>query len=90
MSWTVRFSGTAEKYYKRLDSNLRKRVSDSLKALSALENPLTHPQVRPLVGKLKGFYRLRIGKHRVIFSLLEETKTIAVVNIYPRGEAYKD
>jgi len=52
------------------------------------ENPLENPQVKALTGELKGFYRLRIGNYRIIFSLLPKEKIIALVNIFPRGNAY--
>lgn len=52
------------------------------------ENPLDHKDVKPLTADLGGFYRLRIGGYRVIFSVVKEKKIIAVVNIVPRGEAY--
>ena len=45
--------------------------------------------MKPLTGQLKGFYRLRVGDFRVIFSILVDKKIIAVVNIVPRGDAYK-
>lgn len=88
MSWTIRVSSNAEKYYRKLDRKLRKRIKNALVTLSQYEKPLEHPQVKPLTGNLKGFYRLRIGNYRIIFGLLEESKIIAVVNIFPRGDAY--
>lgn len=88
MSWTIRISSNAEKYYQKLDKNLRKRIKKGLLALSQHEKPLEHLQVKALTADLKGFYRLRIGNYRVIFALLEKEKTIAVVNIFPRGNAY--
>lgn len=88
MSWKIRVSSDAEKYYRKLDKKLRKRIRDSLFNLSERENPLEHPQVKALTGDLRGFYRLRVGNYRIIFALVEESKMIAVVNIFPRGDAY--
>jgi len=89
MSWTIKLSSRAVKQYEKLDKPTRKRIKSALKELENLKNPLEHRQVKPLVGKLKGFYRLRVGNYRVIFSVLKEEKTIAVVYISPRGDAYK-
>ena len=89
MSWTIKVSSRAEKYYKRLDKKTRKRFKKELMALAEYDNPVDHEQVRPLTGDLKGFYRLRIGDYRIVFSIIEETRTIAVVNIAPRGDVYK-
>lgn len=89
MNWTVKLSSKAEKYYLRLDTDIRGRIKRELVTLSEHENPLQHAQVKPLVGELRGFCRLRVGPYRVIFSLLKDEHTIAVVNIVPRGEAYR-
>jgi mRNA-degrading endonuclease RelE of RelBE toxin-antitoxin system len=63
-------------------------VKKELSVLSEFDNPADHQDVKPLTGKLKGFYRLRVGKYPGIFSLLKETKTLAVVAIAPRGDVY--
>lgn len=88
MSWSIRVSSTAEKYFKKLDKKLQRKIKDKLRALSGQQNSLENPQVRALTGELKGFYRLRVGDYRIIFALLKEEKVIAVVNILPRADAY--
>ena len=88
MSWTIKVSSHAERYFKKLDKKLRQRLKKELTALGGCENPMDHKDVKPLTGDLRGFYRLRIGGYRVIFSVLKEQKVIAVVNIVPRGDAY--
>ena len=88
MNWTIKVSTNAEKYYKKLDKKLKKRIKNHLKEISTYYNPLDYAQVRPLTGELRGFYRLRIGNYRIVFSLIQEDKVIAVVNIVPRGDAY--
>jgi len=88
MSWSIRVSSIAEKYFKRLDKKLQRKIKEKLLALSRQQNPLENVQVRVLTGELKGFYRLRIGDYRIIFALLEEEKVIAIINILPRGDAY--
>ena len=88
MSWTIKISSVAEKYYKTLDKKLRKRIKQNILLLSQYENPLEISQIKVLAGDLKGFHRLRIGNYRVVFALLEKERIIAVVNIFPRGKAY--
>ncbi len=88
MSWTVKLSSVSEKHFKKLDANLRKRLLEEIRDLTELEYPAKHPQVRALTGDLKKYFRLRVGRYRVIFALLKEEKIIAVVNIAPRGDAY--
>ena len=85
MTWRIRITASAEKYYNKLDGRLRKRIKDKLIELSHAENPLEHPQIRQLTGNLKEFHRLRIGDYRIIFSLLKDSHTISVVHIIHRG-----
>jgi mRNA interferase RelE/StbE len=87
--WQVKLSSTAEKYYNRLTTQTRQRVKKELEELSDWGNPLEHQSVKRLTGELKGFFRVRVGKYRIVFAILEETRTIAVVNIAPRGNVYK-
>jgi len=89
MNWTIRLSSQAEKYYRKLPKPIRQKTRESLNALGTQSNPLLHKDALPLSGELRGFYRLRVGSYRVIFRLVEEERTIAVVNFYPRGDAYK-
>lgn len=89
MSWTVKFSSISEKHFKKFDAKLRTRLLNELRNLSQSEHPIQHPQVRALTGDFKDFFRLRIGRYRVVFALLSKEKIIAVVNIVPRGDAYK-
>jgi mRNA interferase RelE/StbE len=88
MSWKVEVKPTAEKYYVKLDKKMRKRVRESLLELEKSENPLSHPNVRPLTGKLEGDYRLRIGDLRILFTPDKDAKMIYVFAILPRGDAY--
>ena len=88
-SWTIRVSSKAEKYFTKLSKSTKDSIRAELTLLSAYENPLQHPDARPLLGPLKGMHRLRVGKYRVVFAVLEKERIIAVVNIAPRGDVYK-
>lgn len=89
MTWQIRLSSTAAKYYNRLTPQTKQRVKKELEVLSGLENPLEHQSLKPLTGDLRRFCRLRVGKYRIVFAILEDDRTIAVVNIAPRGNVYK-
>jgi mRNA interferase RelE/StbE len=87
-SWSVEFSNSALKDLERSGKLVSLRILDSLKDLSNYENPLRHKDVRALEGKLRAFYRFRVGEYRVIFELDPETKRIGVLAVVPRGKAY--
>ena len=88
MSFRIEIKPSAEKQYRRLDRKLRRRIKAALEELEREESPLSHPQVRPLTGKLKGDYRLRVGDWRVLFTPDHDARLIYVYAILPRGEAY--
>jgi mRNA interferase RelE/StbE len=87
-NWRVELSKDAIKYLKKLDKSTSQRILDSLVRLEKTENLLLHKDVRPLAGKLRGFYRLRVGTLRMIFELDNIKKRIGVHVIAPRGNAY--
>jgi mRNA-degrading endonuclease RelE of RelBE toxin-antitoxin system len=89
MNWTIKLSSQAEKHFRRLPKSIRLRVASALAELGALSYPTFHKDVLSLSGELQEYHRLRVGEYRVIFRVLKVDKIIAVVGIYPRGDAYK-
>lgn len=89
MSWTIELKPSAEKSFRKLSKDMRKRVRDGLMQLEQSEDPFHHSGVKALLGTLKGDYRLRIGDWRILFTPDFEHKMIYVYAIIPRGDAYK-
>ena len=88
MGWKIEVKPTAEKYYLRLGRNTRKRMIQALRELEDTKEPLSHTNVRALTGKLRGDYRLRVGKWRILFTPDKEKRMIYVYAILPRGDVY--
>ncbi len=86
--WSVELSKSALKHLKKINKNSSLRILNNLEQLERMENPLLHKDVRPLIGKLRGFYRLRITDYRILFELDSEKKRIGVHIIVSRGSAY--
>ncbi|UCC38950.1 MAG: type II toxin-antitoxin system RelE/ParE family toxin [Candidatus Aminicenantes bacterium] len=87
-NWRVELSKYALKYLKRLEKKTSQRILNNLEELEKVENPILHKNVRPLAGKLRGFYRLRVGEFRIIFELDRTNKRIGVHLIVTHGDAY--
>jgi mRNA interferase RelE/StbE len=87
-NWKLELSKDSLKYLEKLGKGGGLRILDRLDELSRTENPIFHKDVRPLAGKLKGFYRLRIGDLRVIFEIDWTEKRVGVLAVVPRGNAY--
>jgi mRNA interferase RelE/StbE len=88
-NWTIRVSSKAEKYLVKLSKSTKDSIKAELTALSTYEKPLQHPDAKPLLGPLKGMNRLKAGKYRIVFTVLEKERIISVVNIAPHGDVYK-
>ena len=68
MSWEYRFSKLAIKQIKAIAPNHQRRIKQALDIL--VNNPyLKNNNIKVLTGELKGYYRLRIGRYRVVYSL---------------------
>ncbi len=87
-SWSVELSKSVLKALQRLDKTASLRVLDGLGELGEAENPLRYKDVRSLEGKLKGYYRLRIGEYRAIFELDPRYRRIGVLAVITRGKGY--
>jgi mRNA interferase RelE/StbE len=81
--WVLDYAGRAEKDVSRLDPPMRRRV---LAALGKLAADPHAGQLRKLTGSPES--KLRVGDWRILVTLDEETKTIQVVRVLPRGRAY--
>jgi len=88
MNWRIEIKPSAEKQYLKLDKKIRKRVKDVLLDLEAQGNPLLHPRIRPLTGKLKGDFRVRVGDWRILLTPDRDQKVLQVYAFLPRGGLY--
>ena len=88
MSWRIEVKPSAEKQYLKLDKPTRRRIKEALRELQDAEQPLQHPRVRPLTGKLKGDCRVRVGGWRLLLTPDRESRVLYVYAILPRGGAY--
>ena len=78
----IEFSKRAVKDYKKIPSDYKALIDSALLKLS---NGLP-ADIKPVIGE-KDIYRLRIGKYRVLFMIIQET--LLVTKIGPRGDIYK-
>jgi len=87
--WKINYSEEFLKQIKKIDSNKQKIIISKIEELSNLERPFPQPAVRRLVGKLKGFFRLRVGALRIIFKVSLKGKEINIYTVLHRRNAYK-
>jgi mRNA interferase RelE/StbE len=81
MSFEIVFSTRAIQYLQRVDKPVR------IEILKKIQQITENPEVgKPLTNKLKGCYRIRIGKHRVIYTV--DKKIINITKIGHRKDVY--
>jgi len=77
----------AEKTFARADVTLAKKLARGFESLEV--NPLRHPNIKPLVGPLKGLLRFRVGDYRIVYQIDVRSEIVYVVRIAHRKEAYE-
>ena len=78
----ITYSKTALSYLQKLDKKTKKRIFEAIHRL-----PGKGDIIKMKGQKIQNIFRLRVGSYRIIF--LMEKELIKVLDIAPRGEAYK-
>jgi mRNA interferase RelE/StbE len=90
----IKFRKQAIKFLEKCSPQEVENIRISIKLITlAIEEqgiiPFTQLDIKKMKGDWKGFYRLRIGKNRVIFTVDFNSKDITVYAIGARGNIYK-
>lgn len=83
--YKILFKESAEKDLKKIPKTLLKNI---IRKISALENNPYHYGYVKLSGS-EGFYRIRTGDYRVIYSADNKAKVLTVWYIRHRKDVYK-
>ena len=86
--WRIKFHKQPLKELAKMLKEDRERVFKAIYALR--KNPFDIYKLDIKNMKACRDWRLRVGKYRVIYRLLEAEIVIDVIKIAPRGDAYKD
>lgn len=84
MNYEAIFSKIFIKSVKRLDKDMKERVKKIVKEI--LKDPYSGV---PLTHPLKGFWRKRIGKYRIIYKINEDEKEVLFIDFGLRKKIYK-
>ena len=77
----------AEKFFAQADAPLAKKVASCFELLET--DPQRHPNIKKLAGPLKGLHRFRTGDYRIIYRIDTSKRTVFVLRIVHRKEAYE-
>jgi mRNA interferase RelE/StbE len=85
--WTLEFTPAAAKELKKLGREPAARILKTLEnRIATLEDP--RDLGKPLVGDWTGFWRWRMGDHRVIAKIEDQRVVIVIVRVAHRREVY--
>lgn len=84
--YDVQFTDVAIENLQRYPKNDQKRIVARIEQLAA--DPLSMPNVKRLVD-FDAAYRLRVGNYRVLFDRDDIIRIIDVIDVLPRGRAYR-
>ena len=85
--YAVTFQTSAFKEYKKLNAVVKKKIDEALDLLSI------HPhsdllQIKKMRG-IEGFYRIRVGEYRIIYTVTRSHLLITVIRVGHRGDVYR-
>ena len=83
--WQVIIDRQPKKVMRRLPRSLRQRIDRAIRSL--VEDPRP-PGCKALVG-YDSIYRIRVGDWRISYAIEEDRLIILVVEVAPRGGAYR-
>ena len=82
LSLTPRF----ERSFRKLDHSVARRILAALYELCELDDPTV--RLRPLRLELAGFWRLRVGDHRVVLDVRPEGAVMIALDVGHRRGIY--
>jgi len=74
------------KFYSKLDNKSVVRVNKAVETLK--ENPASGKDIKMLKGELKGKFRLRVGKYRIVYRIENDKNVVIIEDIGIRGRIY--
>nr|VFJ43755.1 MAG: mRNA interferase RelE/StbE [Candidatus Kentron sp. DK]VFJ45670.1 MAG: mRNA interferase RelE/StbE [Candidatus Kentron sp. DK] len=89
MNYRIRLHKRVTKVLRNLPQPVRGIVRQRIDFLG--ENPYRHPKLD--IKKMQGFdtvYRLRIGKYRLIYEIIEDELVVLIMKVGVRGDVYKE
>ncbi|MBA7687515.1 hypothetical protein ES703_95978 [subsurface metagenome] len=88
MKWKITYSKEAKKFIDNqgIQFDIKDTVNKLLKKIKGEDISI---DLKKLVGDWKGYFGIRIGKIRLIFSISKEDREIYVGKVDFRGDIYK-
>jgi mRNA interferase RelE/StbE len=89
MDWEIGLSRQAEKFLAGRHLSDEFAIEPIQRAIRKLRGETVAIDLKRLSGKWAGFYRVRVGKIRIIFSIDFDEREILIEVVDNRGSAYR-
>jgi len=83
--WTLIVDRQPQKVFRRLPKTLLQRIRVAIGELA--ENP--YPRGYKKLSGYENLYRIRVGKWRISYAVENEQLIVLIVEVAPRGQAYR-
>jgi mRNA interferase RelE/StbE len=85
--YRVILSRDAQRFFDDAGPPLQRKLDRCFDMLKV--DPRRHPNIKPLKGRLDGYYRYRVGDYRVVFRVDAPSRIVYVPAIEHRSAAYR-
>jgi mRNA interferase RelE/StbE len=84
-AYQIEFAPRTEKQLKKIPKNIKDLIFERIEKLA--ENPRPE-NIEPLQGSEIGFYRIRQGDYRIIYTIQDQKLLVLIVRVVHRKEVY--
>ena len=90
----IKFRKNAIKFLEKANLEDVEKIQEKISQLLAFVEeqaiiPFTELDIKKMKGDWEGFYRLRIGKIRIVFTVNTQSGEVEIFTIGTRGDVYK-
>ena len=90
----IKFRKNAIKFLEKANLEDAEKIQEKISQLLAFVEeqaiiPFTELDIKKMKGEWEGFYRLRIGKIRIVFTANTQSGEVEIFTIGTRGDVYK-
>ena len=87
-SYEIQYTKAADKFF-AIHEDVRSEYEDAVKELLSGDHP-ERVDVKRIKGKHSGYYRIRLGNYRVIYTVINgKIVVVSTLLAGPRGDVYK-
>ena len=84
-AWRIVVRRQAKRVLRRLPRDVLERITNAIDELA--EEPRPHGSIK--LSGYENLYRIRVGNWRISYAIEEEELIILIIEIKPRGDAYR-